>query len=289
MASFPFFVGCGRSGTTLLRSMFDAHPEIAIPYESHFVVALGRAGPRKRYEREGGFAVDAFASDLLAQFAFSHWGIGELELGEALHAPPPLSYADAVRRVFALYARRQGKRRYADKTANYVLSLPLLAELFYEARFVHVLRDGRDVALSWLDTGWDFGPQTVEEAALYWRYYVQRGRRTGRDLGPRYCEIAYEWLVADPEGALRELCSFLELPYHPAMLDYFEHADELLSSMPRPGQHQSLAQPVTGGLRDWRRQMPAHDIALFESLAGSVLEELGYELSARTGASTTEA
>lgn len=289
MASFPFFLGCGRSGTTLLRSMFDAHPEMAVPYESHFVVALGRAGPRQRYETERGFAIERFVSDLLAQFAFSHWGIGERELHEVLHTRPPLSYADAVRRVFSLYAGRQGKRRYADKTANYVLSMPLLADLFDEARFVHVVRDGRDVALSWLDTDWDFGPRTVEEAALYWRYYVQRGRRTGRDLGSRYCEIVYERLVADPEGALRELCSFLDLSYHPAMLGYFEHADELLSSMPRPGQHQSLAQPVTGGLRDWRTQMPPQDVALFEGLAGSVLGELGYELSARGAASMTGA
>lgn len=282
MTAFPFLVGCGRSGTTLLRSMFTCHPEMAIPYESYFVVSMGRRANRTRYEAGDSFALELFLDDLFAQFGFRHWHLPEREVREALKESPPGTYADAVRRVFAVYARQQGKRRYGDKTANYVLDIPLLAELFPEARFVHVIRDGRDVALSWLETGWEFGPQTVEEAALYWRYYVQRGRRAGAQIGrDRYCELRYERLVANPVDALRELCSFLELEYDPTMLEYFEHADEVLRPMPRPQQHGNLRLPVTEGLRDWRRQMASEEVSLFERLTGEVLGELGYELSAR--------
>ncbi len=262
--------------------MFTSHPEIAIPYESYFVVSMGRRANRARYETEDGFALDAFQDDLFSQFGFRHWNLPEREVQEALSESPPDSFACAVRRVFGLYARQEGKRRYGDKTANYVLDIPLLVELFPEARFVHAIRDGRDVALSWLGTGWDFGPQTVEEAALYWRYYVQRGRRAGAQLGShRYCELQYEDLIADPASVLREVCCFLDLEYHPAMLDYFSHAGSMLQAMPRPQQHRNLKLPVTAGLRDWRRQMADDDVAMFEHLAGEVLDELGYELSGR--------
>lgn len=280
MTVFPFLVGCGRSGTTLLRSMFTFHPEVAIPYESYFVVSMGRPAHRVWYETEEGFALETFLGDLFRQFGFRHWNLPEREVRQTLTESPPGSYAGAVRQVFALYARRQGKRRYGDKTANYVLDVPLLAELFPEARFVHLIRDGRDVALSWLDTGWEFGPQTVEEAALYWRYYVQRGRRAGAQIGgERYRELRYEDLIDHPGDALRDLCAFLELDYDPAMLSYFEGAGKVLQAMPRPEWHVNLRLPVTRGLRDWKQQMPRRELALFERLAGEVLEELGYESS----------
>lgn len=282
MITFPFFVGCGRSGTTLLRSIFNAHPEMAIPYEAQFVVALGDPAPRARYERTNGFAVDHFVADLSAQFAFRQWRVPEAEVRRNLTDPPPTSYADAIRSVYATYARQHSKLRYGDKTATNVLSIAMLAELFPEARFVHVLRDGRDVALSWLDTGWDFGPQTIEEAALYWRYHVQRGRRVGGMIPNRYCEVRYEALVADPVETLRQLCPLLDIGFHPAMLEYCRNAQELLETMPRPERHKSLLLPVTRGLRDWRREMDAGGVASFEEIAGDLLEELGYELTSFT-------
>lgn len=282
---FPFFVGCGRSGTTLMRAMFNAHPAMAVPYESYFLAPMGRAESRRHYETEAGFAVDSFVRSLQCEPGFRQWGIPEEALGMALLHPPPRDYPDAARRVFALYASLQQKPRYGDKTTLYVLNIALLAELFPEARFVHIIRDGRDVALSWLDTGWDFGPQTIEEAALYWRYHVKRGQRSGRALGAeRYREVLYEDLLRDPPGGLKTLCEFLELDFDPRMLAYPERAAELLGTMPRPQHHQHLRLPPTKELRSWRRDMPRDDVAHFESLAGSVLEDLGYEV--RRGGAT---
>src|SRR6476659_2912878 len=100
-ASFPFVVGCSRSGTTLLRAMLDAHPQLAVPPESHFVVALdGARGPKLRR---------ALARDPW----FALWGIEAPDLRG-------LDGADAVRAVFAAYAADQRKPRYADKTPHYV-------------------------------------------------------------------------------------------------------------------------------------------------------------------------
>ncbi|MDQ3956728.1 MAG: sulfotransferase, partial [Actinomycetota bacterium] len=90
MHPFPFFLGRGRSGTTLLRAMFDAHPDMAIPHESHFVVNMGLV--RDRYEKPGGFDVDAFLDDLRPTIGFNRWKLPEEDVRRALVAAPPADY-----------------------------------------------------------------------------------------------------------------------------------------------------------------------------------------------------
>lgn len=277
MESFPFIVGCGRSGTTLIRAMLDSHPMLAVPPESHFIPSLARR--RAAYLR-GGDILDAerFVSDLRRHPRFRRWSLPPEDVLKALAESSPTNIADAIRIVFHLYAARQGKSRYGDKTPRYVLKIGSLAELFPEARFIHIIRDGRDVALSLLD----IGGGRVEDAALYWRRHVVRGRTAGTRLGPdRYREVRYEDLVADPESRLRSLCEFLDLRFEDSMLRYFERASDLLPGMGDPRLHQRLRLPPTSGLRDWQRQMSADDSALFDVLAGDLLTELGYERAAR--------
>jgi hypothetical protein len=271
---FPFVVGCGRSGTTLLRSMLDSHPDVAIPHESYFVVGLGRK--RRKYRTNKGFGWAAFSSDLLESTWFSRWGISDEELRAKFSLRAPEDFSQAVRQVFELYARKRGKSRYGDKTPSYVMNLRLLAKLFPEARFVHIVRDGRDVALSLLDVR--FGPNTIDEAALFWREHVARGRRAGRSLGPkRYCEIRYEELVADPESALRALCVFVNVDFSNEMLAYHGRAGEVIKDFRYPDEQRNLLLPPKTGLRDWRTQMSVEDVTRFEALAGAQLKAFGYE------------
>jgi hypothetical protein len=274
MQPFPFFVGCGRSGTTLVRAMFDSHPEMAIPHESHFIVPLARG--RSRYERPEGFATETFVADLVQHPWFSRWGLAEDEVRESLRSNPPADCPEAIRRLFTLYARRRSKPRYADKTPGYVNHLSLLAAFLPEARFVHVIRDGREVALSLLEMEW--GPTSFRDAAFYWKERVERGRRTGGRLGSeRYREVRYEELVRDPEARLRELCAFVGVPFDSTMLRYHDRAEDVVTAAEFPHRHRRLFLPPTEGLRDWRRQMSLEELARFEAVAGGLLSELGYE------------
>jgi hypothetical protein len=271
---FLFIVGCGRSGTSVLRRVLDGHSQLAVAHEGRFVAPLSRR--RARYERDDGFDVEAFAADLLVDPAVrGNLGLSVEDVRAALDGAPVLDYPDAVRRVFAFYAARQGKPRYGDKMPAYVLRMPALADLFPEARFVHIIRDGRDVALSYQSVAW--GPTTAEEAAIRWRGNVRRGRRDGRRLGAdRYREVRYEELVADPEPVLRSLCEFLDLAWDDAMLHHHVAAGAVVAATRFPGAHQRLLLPPTRGLRDWRRDMPERDVAGFEAIAGDLLDELGY-------------
>lgn len=271
---FPFFVGCGRSGTTLVRSMFDSHPDMAVVYESFFVSRLLRR--RRRYERSGAFELDRFTTDLVGHFGFRKLGLSGAEVAERLAEGMPSTTADALRMVYVHHAERQGKHRYGDKTPLYVNVLPVLADALPEARFVHIVRDGRNVALAYLQAPW--GPASLVEACVYWKHNVERGRRAGRRLGPqRYREVSYEHLTDDPEAVLADLCPFLELDFDPAMLRYFERSEDVMASIRNRHHHQGLVQPVTRGVRDWRAQMDSADVRTFESLAGPLLDELGYE------------
>jgi hypothetical protein len=264
----PFFiVGSARSGTTLLRLMLNAHPEVAVPPESRFIAELW-AG----YDE---VEVDGLLSKLDANDHFQTWDLPiaavKYELDDKTFAP----YAEVMEAAYQAYAHAHGKRRWGDKTPRYVRHISLLAALWPDARFIHLIRDGRDVALSYADV--PFGPKNAATAAKLWSGRVRAGLRDGRALGgKRYMEINYEDLVEDAEGETKDLCEFLELDFDPGMLDYPEGAEEVV--LPRATMYNPhVTKPPEPKLRSWKESMPDDQVEIFEAVAGDVLSELGYE------------
>ncbi len=289
----PFVVGATRSGTTLLRLMLDAHPEIAIPSETHFIPELVTA-------REKHGATPEQMLELLA--SHRRWGdftIEPAELAERWAAVDPLTGPEAVRAFFALYADKQGKHgaRWGDKTPGYVKSMREIQTYLPEARFIHLIRDGRDVALSVLKQTW--GPQTIEAAAEKWRSRVSRGRSQAPYLG-FYMEVKFEDLILDTERELRRICEFIELDFDEDMLGYHLTAEQRLQekarALPRAhGEAQSAEKrlmshaktfepPNPDMIGTWKQRMTPVDRAAYEALAGDLLAELGYETSSPNGA-----
>ena len=263
-------LGVRRSGTTLLRVMLDRHPELAVPDESYFIPQLAH---RHRARPD----VDAFVDDLRRLPTLREWGAAPERVRARLR--PGTTLGGAIAAVFEEYAAARGKRRWGDKTPLYMQHLPLLERLFPDARFVHLVRDGRDAALSFLQMpagivtrSWST-PTSAEGFACQWRTEVEAAQALGRRVGPeRYLELRYEHLVADPESELRRICALAGLPYDADMLGYAGNVD--LSGKPH---QQSLAKPPTPGLRDWRADMAPDDAAAFEAIAGDLLRRLGYE------------
>jgi hypothetical protein len=265
----PFFiVGSARSGTTLLRLMLNAHPDVAVPPESRFITEL--------WQNADEVDVGSFLEALAAHDRFTAWELPvervKAEIGERTRMP----YADAIDAVYRAYARARGKSRWGDKTPRYVESIPFLGELFPEARFIHLVRDGRNVALSYADV--PFGPKTVAKAAELWARRVSEGIRAGRSLAPgRYIEMRYEDLVEDIEGRTKELSDFLELPFDEGMLDYTERSRS--DVLPRAAKYNpNVTEKPIAQTRSWETDMPPRHVAVFEAVAGPVLVELGYGL-----------
>jgi hypothetical protein len=270
MAPPLIILGVGRSGTTLLRVMLDRNSELAIPYETFFV-------PQLAHRHGGRPDLDEFVDDLGRLRTLYDWGIRPEDVRPRLQEG--MTTSEAIAAIFETYAERQGKPRWGDKTPLYMQQLPLLERLFPDALWVHLVRDGRDAALSFLELPEGFSgktwaqPRTVAQFAARWRTEILAARRLGRHAGSRYLELRYEDLVAEPERELRRICEHGSLPWEGDMLDHTRVSDA--ANMP---EHRNLAQPPTPGLRDWRSQMSRDDALGFEQVAGDVLRSAGYEL-----------
>ena len=265
-----FVVGCGRSGSTMLRLMLDAHPDLAVPGESHFIPRLRRRFPDP-------VPRDELAAALMRTPHFRHWKVAESSVWDRVRSLEAPGFADVMEAAFLANADEHGKRRWGDKTPAYVHAIPLLHGLWPNARFVHLIRDGRDVALSYRSLHW--GPDTVWAAAHKWRRDVTEGIRHGQPLGTdRYLEVRYEDLVADPKDTVGGICALADLPFDAAMLDPRARRHHPTLS-PDEGRafHARSEQAVTAGAREWRTQMSPADVRRFEAVAGALLADLGYE------------
>jgi hypothetical protein len=270
---FLFLVGSGRSGTTLLQAMLDSHPDLAIPAETGgFILRLCEDPP---LTDTGFLNIERFLDRLLQDERFQLWGLDAAALRDTLYETSPQTVPQGFRLIYRFYAGVYDKCRYGDKTPNHVLKMLDLAFYFPESRFVHMIRDGRDVALALQDV--PFGPDTPEGRAEYWATRVIAGRTAGQVLGTdRYLEVRYEELLGDPSAVLHRIVSFVDLPDSPAMLEYREAVLRQLRMSPRPEEDQSLLQPLNPKLRDWRTQMSAAEREAIEGVAGDLLDDLGY-------------
>ncbi|MEA2973778.1 MAG: hypothetical protein QOG82_2236 [Actinomycetota bacterium] len=226
-------------------------------------------------ERHAEWDEGRFLDDVTTHPRFLEWGLGRDDVAAELARSAADTYADGVRAVYRCYAEAQGKPRYGDKTPGYVFSLPLLGELFPEARFVQVIRDGRDAAVSMRDAATTTAPSARQLAKL-WQRAVTAGRTWGAAHPDRYAEVRYEDLVDDAEAELRRLCPFLGLDFDPVMLDHRASADRLLEVIERAHLHTRLRLEPTRRLRDWTVEMPPADVVAFEEAAGVTLRACGY-------------
>jgi hypothetical protein len=192
-AAAPVFViGSPRSGTTLLRLILDSHPRISCGEETHFLRDLE--------------AVVGRHWELVATYGLPReWWIKHIrELYQAFQAE-----------VLA----RSGKVRWAEKDPTYTLHLPFIEELFPDALYVHLLRDGYDVIASFRDR-WGY-KSAARAARTEWARYVTTARELGTRLPEeRFLEVRYEELVADPDGQGQRIFGFLGEAWDPAVLEF---------------------------------------------------------------------
>ena len=290
-APAPFVVGVGRSGTTLLRLMLDAHPQLAIPPESHFIPQFIQASGRLRFNPR--IAVRTIRED--PHRRWPDFGLDQEDLLEALAALDPFNTADALRGFYLLYAHRHGKDRWGDKTPDYVRKMKKIQNTLPEARFIHVIRDGRDAGLSQNARVIKRGKEPVpgRELARRWRKRIVKSRIDAEQVD-HYTEVRYEDLITDTEGVLRRVCEFVELDFDPAMLTYHERASERLQEMAgalpakqgRPEREAgerveahalTMEPPKAERVAVWKREMDRQENADFEEAAGYLLHDLGYE------------
>lgn len=273
-----FIVGCPRSGTTWLYHMllsaggfaiYRAEPKVF----TYLAPAFGGFRTRALRERflEKWFTSEDFARSGLDAAEFRPRFLDECR-----------SAGDCLRLIMESIASRQGAARWSDCTPDNLLVMDEIQRSFPDARFIHSVRDGRDVALSLARQAWirplpgDRRVPAVIPAALYWDWAIARGRALGERLGDAYLEVRYEDLVRAPQAALDRIGAFLDHP-----LNYARIQQAGIGSVTRPntsfaGEARSQGfQP----LERWRTACPPGELARVEALIGRRLGQLGYPLA----------
>ncbi len=264
----------------MLKRMANAHSLLAVTRETHWIP--------KYYERRwgitgAGLVMPELVDKLFEYHRFSQMKISRDRLLLSINRNPGMSYADLVTEIFDHYGKRKKKPLVGDKTPSYVRKIPTLSALWPRAKVAHLIRDGRDVALSLRNwrmvhkaagrfASWQADP--IVTAALWWKAMVSLGRQDGASLGAeRYWELHYEALVQRPQHVCEGLTSFLGVPYEDAMVSYYKGK----ASEAKGLSANAAWRPPTKGLRDWRRQMLPDDIERFEAVAGDLLDALDYQ------------
>jgi hypothetical protein len=270
----PFFiVGFQRSGTTMLRLMLNAHSRLAVPFESDFIPKYFR-----RLDRYGDLRNQANVARLLDDIAeepFVRRGALIPDRQRVLEARPE-SYAALVDAIFGAFAHHHGKPRWGDKDPDNLQAMDVLWKLFPGCRFVHIVRDGRDVALSLRSIDW--GSRNLPRVAQRWAHGVAQARRIGNVLGDRhYLEVRYESLVTSPADELQSICRFLGEPFEPQMLDYERDAQRWMPAASLAYHRSSVKRPNPDKVFEWRTRMASADRAIFDMEVGETLAAFGYE------------
>ncbi|MBX7245165.1 MAG: sulfotransferase [Candidatus Sumerlaeaceae bacterium] len=276
-----FIVGVARSGTTLLQQMLDHHPAFAFPWESHFIPVFHRhlavfgdlkvAANRQRLIE----AIVEYVPVSFGEKLPGEWIPGLSAAAPEIAASAPADYAGIVDAVYQFMVRQRGRRRWGDKTPGYINSMPLLLELFPGARFIHMVRDGRDVAASVGPLS--FGPSTAHLGARKWVSFIRHGLNFQKAHPDRVMLLKYEDLAADPETHCRKVCEFLGEEFDPAMLSFHEDGSQRI---PGQGIHEMISQPPSlKRVGRWKKDLTPGQVRVFEAIAGPMLQQFGYELS----------
>jgi hypothetical protein len=227
-----------------MRLILDAHPHISCGPETHFLGDLHRLADT-HWAHAQRFGVDRGSWDRLVR-----------EFFESFHLD---------------YMHRRGRQRWADKTPGYALHLDYIDRLFPDARYVHVIRDGRDVVASYR---YRWGYRAALRAAGQWVDHVQAARRFGRGPGiDRYHEIRYERLVRDPEQVLRALLEFLDEPWDAGVLS-FEDSNPIAPKRREQTGDDSRIYASRVGRGD--AELDPMLRGIFKARANRLMRELGY-------------
>jgi hypothetical protein len=267
--------------------MLDAHPDLAIPPETGFVLsAIGL--PPNTNPGEFHRVITHYPK---AYPAWCDVGIPAEAFREQLDLLGQFSVANGLRCFYRTYSQRFEKTRGGDKTPAYGPYLRAIEQLLPEAHFIHIIRDGRDVALSLRDL-WFSPSRQIPQLAKMWCHHVSATRSQGRG-SKQYMEVRYEQLVQEPQVVLRAVCSFIGLTYDPAMHDYHRRAaarleehrgrnaadgSVLLTHGQRLHQQRLVMEPPQLSRRyGWKTAMSENERAQFDKVAHSLLLDLGYE------------
>jgi hypothetical protein len=272
-----FIVGCPRSGTSFLYHLLlsgggfaSFHTQMNVfdvlePIYGDLSVTKNKKAMLREWLRSRAFEISGLSANEIEAKVMAECNNG----------------SDFIRTVMNDVASKQGVDRWIDSTPTNIPHMLRISRDFPEARFIHIIRDARDVALSLEKRAWSRPlpwdkKRSLLAAGIYWEWIVRKGRKYGAMLGPKYMELRYEELVEHPQPPLRKIGDFLQHE-----LDYDRIRGAPVGLM--DGRLTSFTEDLKDGhftpVGRWKYKFPEDQLLQFEKLVGKYLVELGYPLA----------
>lgn len=275
--NYPILLfGMDRSGTTLLTMMVGSHPSIAVPLSTtgmwyNFYNKLSSDYSNLNNEQ----SLRRLVNDILLQERISYWK-SDLDLDRIMDKCKIGDFSSVIAAFYNEYARQCEKPLWANSDIAHLDNMHVANAWFPTAKFVHIIRDGRDVALS--HKKYPYGAGNISECARAWRFRVQQNLRMGAMLGSaRYKTVYYEDLVQNPEKTIQIICDFLGVQYSNEVLDYAKTVDSRVPNHRLWLWPDLKKSPQPSNCYKWKKSMSQAQRLIFEDIAGPLLKELGYE------------
>ena len=272
----PFFIiGSGRSGNTLLRSILSGNSDISIPPESYRIpFAI------KRFHIFNNRSWKEIVYEVLSEFEncreFYTWNIDIKDVQKRLEniSESKRTLSNIFDELFCTYSEKhsQGSKIWGDKTPMNTLYLDWIGSVFPNSKFIHIIRDGRDVASSYIKMG---RYDTILEAANRWIKSIELASSFGSKIKENYMEIRYEDLVTKPEEIIKKTCDFINIVYDPEMLDHTKQVEKLGDT--NKDHHSNLSKPISSdSIGKWKNNLSESDQRSITKLLSNHLQRLGY-------------
>jgi hypothetical protein len=284
---FVFIVGKGRSGTTLLQTIFDAHPNVIVPFESRLIIHL-----KRKYLHVINWTnsvVDEFIADLYMESEFKNfWNVDRDSLKQAIYSYPlnSLTFSILCKIVYLSYPSPFPKEKIlliGNKKPLYGLFLDDLIQIFPEIIFIHLIRDYRDNIISSRKV---LGQKNIAVSAQRWVMHNNMIEAFKVNCREKFFTLKYEDLATKPEKYIRELCHFLSIPYVKAMHDFHYKTSDLYEKKKHENQrlnkvmnrlHENLMKPInTIQIDKWKEEMSLEEIEISDYIAGNLGEKYNY-------------
>lgn len=273
-----FIVGAQRSGTTLLRLLLNAHSQIVVTREAFFLMPLLKKKYLNRLISRN--TIKNFNDDLTRkakiektclQGTFVEGNYPEVIL-QILQQHEKITVKDFIDSIFSFYCYKEGKNVWGNKTPSFFRNIDILYSLFPDAKFIHIIRDGRDVFHSMRK----INPlrNNVSVMALDWVYKLYRIEKSFRKIpANNKATVRYEDLIEKPIETLKSICSLIGVEYESNMMDFYKSSFANTSI-----KHSELIfKPInTFNKEKWKRNLTHREIELFNLLAGHYLKKYNY-------------
>ena len=276
-----FILGRPRSGTTLLRTLFEAHPNIITAPECSFIINMEpKYGKIKFWTKE---LLISFYNDLQLNPKIRNWDLNkETTIESLMQCEGENTFQNICKVIYLNYNSVYANEEVlwiADKNPVYATYATRLMKIFPEAVFLHITRDPRDNILS-IKT-FEFEAPIAALLAFRWRNSSSKLFRLRIKYPKKFFLIRYEDLASEPEKYFGLMCNFLQIPFHQEVFEFYKKADERIMGKVEVGAmkfHKGLLSPInTGKLGLWKTKLPDSDVRIAETVIGKWMDQFGYE------------